>query len=125
MKVFIAAVIILLILITGVCVNGIFLHDRLCEMIDAALLLPDTVEADAALYTEAIGVLHPLWDKTRPITMITVSALRIEHIDRAIGDLQTAWETGDDTAYRQARGELILQLRRLRAIESCSFSAVV
>ncbi|MBQ8747774.1 MAG: DUF4363 family protein [Clostridia bacterium] len=125
MKVFVAAVLILLLLTGGVCVNGVFLHNRLGALVDAALLLPDAVDADAAQYAEAIDALHPLWDETRPITMITVSALRIEHIDRAIGDLQTAWETGDDTAYRQARGELILQLRRLRDIESCSISAVV
>ena len=125
MKVFVAAVLILLLLTGSVCVNGVFLHNRLGALIDAALLLPDTVDADAAQYAEAIDALHPLWDKTRPITMITVSALRIEHIDRAIGNLQAAWETGDDTAYRQARGELILQLRRLRDIESCSISAII
>lgn len=125
MKVFVAAVLILLLLTGGVCVNGVFLHNRLGALIDAALLLPDAVDADAAQYAEAIGTLHPLWEETRPITMVTVSAARIEAIDRAMADLEAGWETEEDTAYRQARAELILLLRRLRAIESCSFSAVI
>lgn len=125
MKIFITAVVILSILIGGVCANGIYLHKRLCAMIDAVLLLPDAVDADMKEYTDAIGTLHPLWDETRPIAMITVSALRIEHIDRAIGNIKVGWEAGDDAAYREARGELLLLLQRLRAIESCSFSTVV
>ncbi len=125
MKVFITAVVILSLLIAGVWVNGIFLHGRLNELIDAALLLPDTVDTDVAQYAEAIGVLQPLWEETRQITMITVSAARIEAIDRAMADLEAGWETEEDTAYRQARAELILLLRRLRAIESCSLSAVI
>lgn len=125
MRVFISAMLILLLLSTGVIANGIILHDRLCRLIDGVLLLPDSAPADSIQYSDAMTELDGLWDKTRPLTVLTVSSARIEHIDRAIGNIKTSWETEDDTAYRQARGDLLLLLRRLRAMESCSISAIL
>lgn len=125
MRVFISAVLILLLLSAGVFANGMFLHKRLCEMIDGALLLPDSVLTDAMQYEDAMTALNVLWERTRPLAVITISSARIEHIDRAIGNIKAGWEAEDDAAYRQARGDLLLLLRRLRAMESCSFSAVI
>lgn len=125
MKVFISASLILLLLIGGVISNGLFLHDRLCGMIDAVLALPDATAEDAEQYEKAMAALNKLWEQMHPFAVITVSAGRIENIDRAIGNIKTGWETDDDTAYRQARADLLLLLRRLRAMESYSFSAII
>ncbi len=125
MRVFISALLILLLLSAGVFANGIFLHARLCTLIDEALSLPDAVPAEETQYADAMEGLTALWDRTRPLAVITVSSARIEHIDRAIDNIKAGWEAEDDAAYRQARAELLLLLRRLRAMESCSFSAVV
>lgn len=125
MRVFISAMLILVLLSAGVTANGMILHDRLCRLIDGVLLLPDSVPADSIQYNDAMTELDGLWEKTRSLTVLTVSSARIENIDRAIGNIKTSWETEDDTAYRQARGDLLLLLRRLRAMESCSISAIL
>ncbi len=125
MKVFIAASLILLLLIGSVIGNGIFLHDRLSKMIDAGLLLPESVFTNETEFDEAMTALGAVWDDVHPIAVITVSSARIEHIDRAIDNIKAGWEAEDDAAYRQARADLLLLLRRLRAMESCSFSAVI
>ena len=125
MKIFVAAVLILLLLTGGVIFSGIFLHNRLCVMIDCALRLPDRLTEDGSEYGSAIDSLCEAWEGVRRWAIMTVSAARIENIDRAIGNIKTGWDSEDNAAYRQARADLLLLLQRMRATEACSFSAVV
>ena len=125
MKVFIAAILILLLLTGGVIGCGVFLHNRLCVIIDCALRLPDRLIEGENEYGSTMDALCETWDDVQPWVTITVSATRIESIDRAIGNIQAGWDSEDDTAYRQARADLLLLLQRLRATEACSISAVI
>ena len=124
MKIFITAIVILLVLIGGVTANAVFLHNRFDTLIDIALRLPEDL-SDGGAYQDAARELSALWGRTHPITAVTVSAARIEHVDRAINNLKASFDTADATAYREARAELILLLRRLRAVESCSLSSII
>ena len=124
MKIFLTAIIILLVLIGGVTANAIFLHDRIDTLIDIVLSLPEDF-SETEPYRIATDELTDLWEKTHPFTAVTVSAARIENIDRAINNMKVGWDTQDETNYRQSRAELLLLFRRLRAIESCSLFSII
>ncbi len=124
MKAFIGAILILLLLVGGVTANTLFMRQRSDALLQAAIALPAGAAKGAPPCPEAEALLR-LWEKTRPIAAVTVSAARLEKIDSTLGKMKIAWDAGDDDAYREAKAELILLLSRLRAMESLSLLSIL
>ena len=125
MKAFIAACLILLLLIGSITANGIVMHKRLNAIIDAVLTLPDKLPSEARPESLSAATLSDLWEKTKPLAALTVSAARIESVDRALRTLHAGWDAENDTLYRQARAELLLLLAQIRAAESFSIESIL
>lgn len=125
MKAFIAACLILFLLIGSITANGIVMHDRLSGIIDAVLVLPEQLPTETRNENPDAAALSALWQDTKPLASLTVSAARIEHVERALGTLHAGWDARDDALYRQARAELLLLLTRIRAAESFSLDSIL
>ena len=125
MKAFIAACLILVLLIGSVAANGIVLRGRLTAAIDGVLSLPESLPQTPRAETPAAARLSACWDMTRPLAAFTVSAARIENVNRLLQSLYAGWDAGDDALYRESRGELLLLPMRIRATESFSLENLV
>ncbi len=125
MKAFIAACLILALLIGSITANGILLHDRLTAVIDALLTLPEQLPPGNRSENLSAGRLAETWEEARRLATLTVSAARIESVNRALAALYAGWDTRDDALYRESRAELLLLLTRIRAAESFSVDNIV
>ncbi len=125
MKIFVTAAVILLLLVGGITANTLFLADRLDTLIDTVLRLPDAASDENTPYREAAEEVSSQWEQLKPITALTVSGTRVENIDRAINNIKIGWDEADGAVYREARAELLLLLRRLRAMESLSLDSIL
>lgn len=125
MKAFVAACLILLLLIGSVTAHGIVIHGHLGDTIDAVLSLPDRLPEKTRQETPEAVRLSSLWDDTKLLTILTVSAARIESVERALRTLHAGWDARDDALYRQARAELLLLLTQIRASESFSIESIL
>jgi len=120
MKAFIAACLILAVLITGTAVNGALLRDRLTALTDAVLSLPESPTADGDP-----AQAHARWDALMPLLSLTVSEAKTDPVTRAFGDLTAGWESGDTGVYAAARARLIQLLRQLRHAESFAWDNII
>ena len=125
MKAFIAACLILLLLIGSVSAHAIVIHAHLTDIIDTVLALPEQLPEETRRESPDTDRLSSLWDDTKTLAILTVSAARIESVDRALHTLHASWDARDDALYRQARTELVLLLTRIRAGESFSIESIL
>lgn len=125
MKAFIAACLILLSLIGAITANGIVMHHRLNGIIDAVLMLPDELPQESRIESSVEALLFDRWEGTKPLATFTVSAARIENVERALRTLRAGWDARDDALYRQARADLLLWLTQIRAAEWFSTESIL
>lgn len=125
MKAFIAACLILTLLVVFVTANGILLRAQLDGVIACVQSLPDELPQNRPADGQKITSLLNAWEKTRRFAVLTVPAARTEEVTRALYSLRAAWDGGEETLYRQSRGELLLLLEQLRADEIFSVENIV
>ncbi len=125
MKAFIAACLILLLLVGGVTANAFFMDARLSEAAEYLLKLPTAPDEEGLPFPREGTELLALWTRTRKIAAVTVTAKTLENIDRAFDRLQVGWNAADDVLYEEARAELHLLLLRLYEMETFLLSSIM
>lgn len=101
MKAFIAAVILLSVLITGITVGSLLLSASTNKMAEAAEALADTKER-----AQDLSAFEEMWTKQRPLYMLAVNTNEIGRVDEALAEAIASHESKSDSDYAIAVAEL-------------------
>lgn len=123
MRVFITAIIILAVIISGIVCNTIYMERLTTQMLDIISNLPE--HSDLFGDTSLIQELYNLWETNRKIVAINANSCYITDITTALIDVEKYYTSEYDAQYQAARGHLYQAIYRLHELEKFSFDNII
>lgn len=117
MRHLIIALILIILIITGVCINGVYVRNAVSDMQDMVEGLPET-QAEFALFDKNLDALNLRWQSYHTYLSFSLHMCELERACEAVADLNSSVNSGSFEQYISAKYRLASVLSELSDGES-------